>query len=210
MATPGPHSAFFYGTLMAPSVLYRVIYGNPQPMEYQKQQTSSAPALLEGYERRKVQACDYPAITTCEGGCVRGLLVTGLRDMDLKHLDTFEGCQYTREVVKVRVLREGEEDEKNGGEKGAKADQVGSEGELVEAQTYVWSEDVKYLEEEEWDFEEFRREKLHWWDGVMDWEDSGFDDVDRQVEEEKAQDPTGGRAANGAIGKELESMRSAV
>jgi hypothetical protein len=210
MATPGPHTAFFYGTLMAPSVLYRVIYGNPQPLDYQKQQTSSAPALLEGYERRKVQGCDYPAITACGGGCVRGLLVKGLRDMDLVHLDTFEGSQYTREVVKVRVLREGEKEEKGGENAEAKADEVGSESELVEAQTYVWSEGTEWLEEEEWDFEEFRREKLLRWAGVMDWEDDGFEDVDRQVEEENAKDPTGGRAANGAIGKELQNMRSAV
>jgi gamma-glutamylcyclotransferase (GGCT)/AIG2-like uncharacterized protein YtfP len=202
MTTPGPHTAFFYGTLMAPSVLYRVIYGNPKPTPAQIRQTTSTSALLDGYQRRKVRGCDYPAITTSEGGSVRGLLVTGLTDEHLDRLDTFEGFQYEREVVRVRVLREGDDGEE----------------EIVEAETYVW--DVEEgegeeggLEGEEWDFEEFQREKIHRWDGVLDWEDSGFEDVDRMVAEMKEaakNDPTGGRAVNGKIGKELETLRSAV
>lgn len=202
MATAGPHAAFFYGTLMAPTVMWRVIHGTTSPDQFQKQQTTQAPALLTGYERRKVKGCDYPAITPCEGGSVRGLLVTGLKDMDLLHLDTFEGDQYTRQDVKVKVLQDLGPDHK--------AEVAASPGdEMMDAQTYVWCSSVK-LESEEWDFEEFRREKIHRWDGIMDWEDDGFDDVDRQVADEAAGDPTGGRATNGAIGKVLETMRSAV
>lgn len=202
MSTAGPHAAFFYGTLMAPTVLWRVIHGTPNPHEFQKQQTTSSAALLAGYERRKVKYCDYPAITPCEGGNVRGLLVTGLKDMDLVHLDTFEGNQYTRQMVKVKVLKDLAADEKA-------AETASEEDKTVETETYVWSS-RDALESKEWDFAEFQREKIHRWDGVMDWDDSGFDDVDRQVAEEAAKDPTGGRTANGAIGKELETMRSAV
>lgn len=133
---------------------------------------------------------------------MRGLLVTGLKDRDMIHLDTFEGDQYTRQEVKVKVLKNLAMDEK--------VDKVvGKEDERVEAETYVWTSKDE-LEKEEWDFEEFKREKMHRWDGVMDWDDSGFDDVDRQVAEEAANDPTGGRATNGKIGQELETMRSAV
>lgn len=199
MSTPGSHVAFFYGTLMAPSVLYRVIYGNAKPTDSEKRQTTSVPALLDGFQRRKVSECDYPAITACEGGSVRGLLVTGLTSKHLANLDTFEGLQYEREVVKVKVLSD--EEGENSGE------------EMVEAETYVWCMkecEGEGLEEEEWDFEEFQREKIHRWDGVMDWEDDGFDDVDRKVAEEEANDATGGRAVNGRIGKELETLRSAV
>jgi hypothetical protein len=194
---PGPHAAFFYGTLMAPTVLYRVIYLNPQPAEPQKRQTKSVPALLADYQRRKVKGCDYPAITACEGRSVKGLLVTGLRDEDLVHLDTFEGFQYEREVVRVKVLKD---------EKG----KDGGAAEMIEAETYVWSAEEDGLEAKEWDFEEFQREKIHRWNGVMDWEDSGFDDVDRLVAEEGRPDPTGGRRASGTIGKALETLRSAV
>ena len=201
-STAGPHAAFFYGTLMAPTVMWRVIHGTAEPYDYEKKQTTSVPALLTGYERRKVKYRDYPAITQCKGGSVRGLLVTGLSDMNLRRLDTFEGDQYTREVVKVKVLRHLGPEER--------ADEsVGEGDEMVEAETYVWSSEDE-LESKEWDFEEFKREKIRRWNGIMDWDDEGFEDVDRQVAEEAARDPTGGRATNGAIGKELETMRAAV
>ena len=35
----------------------------------------------------------------------------------------------------------------------------------MEAETYVWAEGVKSLEDGEWDFEEFRREKMGRWVG---------------------------------------------
>lgn len=35
----------------------------------------------------------------------------------------------------------------------------------MEAETYVWAEDITGLEDGEWDFEEFRREKMGRWIG---------------------------------------------
>jgi hypothetical protein len=203
----GSHTAFFYGTLMAPTVMWRVIHGTHKPEEWEKERTTTTPALLTGYERRKVWGCDYPAITNGEGATVRGTLVKGLTDMDLMRLDIFEGSQYERKKVKVRVLPELGLDEN--------ADEKASEGdEMVDAETYVWVAREDELEPKEWDFEEFKREKLHRWAGDMDWEDGGFEDVDREVaaaaEQEAAKDPTGGRMVNGAIGKELETLHAAV
>lgn len=83
---------------------------------------------------------------------VRGTLVTGLRREDVRSLDRFEGSQYERVVVKVRVLE-------------AKKGEL-KEGEEVEAETYLflYEED---LEKGEWDFEHFFKEKMpgRWADG---------------------------------------------
>ena len=86
---------------------------------------------------------------------VRGTFVEGLTDGDLWRLDIFEGCQYTREEVRVKLL------DKVGDEAG----HGNVEGEEVSAKTYVWAEGLEYLENSEWDFGEFRREKLHRWSG---------------------------------------------
>lgn len=92
------------------------------------------------------------------------------------------------------------------------------------AETYVWVAPKEELEREEWDFEEFRREKMWAWVGetangngdgdggqkVIIEKDAGFGDVDRAVEEEKKsgkRDGTGGRGVNGGITRELEKVQ---
>lgn len=200
---------------MAPPVLHRVIYGTTNPEEWQKKLTTVRPALLQGYRRHKVKHADYPAIlphsttssTKSESGTpsVRGSLVTGLTDGDIWRLDIFEGDQYTRQKVRVKVLKDTALD--------AAADEANLEAHLegeVEAETYVWTDPRNQLEQEEWDFEEFKREKMWAWvgqakdtDGVEI--DEGFGDVDRAVQEERKNDPTGGRGTGGKITRELEA-----
>ena len=117
--------------------------------------------------------CDYPAIVPSpnpspaphtnpspndkghngKGPCVRGTYVEGLTEADMWRLDIFEGGEYVRRKVVCRLVEgEGEGD---GGEE---------EGE-VEAETYVWRDGEVGLEGGEWDFEEFRREKMGRWVG---------------------------------------------
>ena len=78
-----------------------------------------------------------------------------MTDGDIWRLNIFEGNQYTREKVRVRILKEVGDDKGEGN----------VEGEEVDAETYVWADDTEYLEESEWDFAEFRREKMHRWAG---------------------------------------------
>ena len=93
------HSLFFYGTLMHPEILKRVI-------GHQGNLLQIAPAILFEYVRHHVKECDYPAILKYdqsnrelyegralgrEEKCVRGTLVIGLTANDLALLDTFEG-----------------------------------------------------------------------------------------------------------------------
>jgi hypothetical protein len=149
------HSAFFYGTLMAPQVLYRVIYGSPRPEMWQKELTTIQPAMLRGYQRHRVKGADYPAIIPCADvdACVRGTYVTGLMDGDVWRLDIFEGAEYERQKVKVKVLNEG------------KSGQFNESVEEQEVQTYVWIAGEQWLDMGEWDFDDFVRDKIHRWTG---------------------------------------------
>jgi Gamma-glutamyl cyclotransferase, AIG2-like len=193
---------------MAPGVLYRVIYGNAHPEPWQQKLTTVRPALLESHRRHRVKYMSYPAITPCTGSSVRGSVVTGLTQGDIYRLDIFEGDQYLRKKVKVKVLKNvGLEDSAQTGESEEHAP------EEVEAETYIWRNDLSELEEGEWDFEEFKRERMHYWMGESSSEESnievdeGFADVDNAVATENGIDHTGGRGANGTISKDLESAR---
>ncbi len=105
------------------------------------------PAILHDYCRHKVEFCDYPGIVPEKGHSVRGTYVTGLTDGDIYRLDSFEGPEYNRQKVKVSVLKEDGQ----------------TEGEEVEAETYVYIAGKDQLEDQEWDYDEFRLEKMHRW-----------------------------------------------
>ncbi|KAL8686555.1 MAG: hypothetical protein Q9218_007025 [Villophora microphyllina] len=177
---------------MEPLVLYRVIYGTPSPTSFQKSLLTIRPATLHDHRRHRVRFCDYPAIIPTDvstNTSVRGTYVRGLTDGDIFRLDTFEGWEYERRKVNIRIL-EKEGDEVTG--------EGNVEGEEVEVETYVWIAGEKHLEEGEWDFGEFRREKLGSWVDARE----EYDDIDRAVEAQ-GKDPTGGRGANGSITEEL-------
>ena len=205
---------------MAPQVLHRVCYGSSTPSPWQSSLLKIRPAILPSYCRRQVRSCDYPAITPSPNSTVRGAYVTGLTEGDLWRLDIFEGDEYERRVVKVRLLEKVGDDSGKGN----------VEGEEVEAETYVWISKEESLEEGEWDFEVFRREKMGRWVGEgVDGEYSGRDyilslcplsggkrafvwanivtEVDEAVKA-KGEDPTGGRGLNGNISNQLNSARS--
>ena len=133
---------------MAPQVLYRVIYGTTSPTASQTSHLIIKPAILPQYTRRRVRDCHYPAIIPSDepGTCVRGTYVRGLTSDDQWRLDLFEGSQYERIRLRLNLL-----------------DEKGNKGEEMEAETYVWAEDIMGLEDGEWDFEEFRKEKMGKW-----------------------------------------------
>jgi hypothetical protein len=225
------HTAFFYGTLMAPSVLHRVIWGNTSPPETQKSMLHIRPAILHSYQRYKVKYADYPAIIPShESFSVRGTLVTGLNEGDIWRLDIFEGSEYKRCKVRVKVLKQ-KEGEREGMGDLTQREEDNIEGEEVEAEVYEWVAGIKRLEIEEWNFQEFVKEKLHRWAGAEAADaDEGFQgrqsilgkqlvgcaeyvganglaDVDSAVA--ALEDSTGGRGANGSITRTLEANGSA-
>ncbi|KAK3679639.1 hypothetical protein LTR78_000014 [Recurvomyces mirabilis] len=190
-------SAFFYGTLMAPEVLHRVCHGSSSPDNpiFQTHNLKSHPAILPVHRRHRVKGADYPAILPHSTSTVRGTYVTGLTDADIWRLDIFEGNEYERRKVKCRLLT-------------TVGDSIGDgnvEGEIVEAETYIWIAGAKALEEREWDFEEFRKEKMRFWVGGSE----EFDEVDDAVASaENRKDGTGGRGANGHITTALEAEQA--
>ncbi|KAL9470961.1 hypothetical protein ACSS6W_008902 [Trichoderma asperelloides] len=144
----GENQAFFYGTLMAPEVFFSVCYGDRQPPKAIQDLHTFTPAILDGYCRHRVQSEDYPAIIAEQGHCVRGVYATGLTEANLQKLDIFEGNEYERIDTKVRLLkREGDKE---------------VDGEVKEASVYVFL-NPDALEKREWDFEDFRQNKMKMW-----------------------------------------------
>ncbi|PYI29758.1 hypothetical protein BP00DRAFT_427141 [Aspergillus indologenus CBS 114.80] len=58
----GDNTLFFYGTLMSPQILHRVIHGRPDPDPWQKAYLTIQPAVLHHYRRHRVRHADYPGI----------------------------------------------------------------------------------------------------------------------------------------------------
>jgi hypothetical protein len=90
-------TAFFYGTLMHPRILRRVIGNDGSHLQI-------CPGILLDHTRHQVRYADYPGILPYEESktmfkgelepeerSVRGTLVTGLTDADMVLLDIFEG-----------------------------------------------------------------------------------------------------------------------
>jgi hypothetical protein len=138
-----------------------------------------------------VRGADYPGIvaetdpkTDCKtesapDTAVLGVLVYGLTDGDIYRLDKYEGTEYTKETVSVRALRAPTQggDEEQGEVTSetqlrdmlnAAGSKVADEGDEVVAAAYVWIAGKERLEEVEWDFETFRRDKLAWWVGARE------------------------------------------
>ncbi|TGJ86463.1 hypothetical protein E0Z10_g2319 [Xylaria hypoxylon] len=154
---------------MAPEVFFTVCYRlSSDAVAVLKSLHQFQPAILHGYCRRldsgsRIKLADYPGITPDPGHDVRGVYVTGLTEANMYHLDQFEGSEYERKTVKARLLSKVGDDKGNGN----------VEGEVVECEVYVFNNPTQ-LEDREWDFEEFRTQKMKNWTR----EDYGFDDSD--------------------------------
>ncbi|KAI0472047.1 AIG2-like family-domain-containing protein [Xylariaceae sp. FL0804] len=168
------HAAFFYGTLMAPEVFFTVCYRSSLVgVSVLKSLHQFQPAILHGYCRRRVMYADYPGIIADREHEVRGMYVTGLTDANLYHLDQFEGGEYKRVKERVKLLTQVGDDKGHGN----------VEGQEVECDVYVF-QDRSGLEDREWDFEEFRTQKMKKWTR----EDYGFADTDHFAPHEVGDD----------------------
>ncbi|KAH7925495.1 hypothetical protein BV22DRAFT_1088955 [Leucogyrophana mollusca] len=191
-------TAFFYGTLMHPEILKRVIGNDGSHLKI-------CPALLSDYTRHQIKHADYPGIVPysksramfdhdlgLEERSVRGSLVTGLSTEDMRLLDVFEGNEYTRESVSVHPLgplvnlREI-----------PPVDMLAlvpvdpppvptpSElGSPVEASTYVWCRPLDELRSQLWTFEEFVKYNAWKWVGAGSAGNADYHEVDKRREME--------------------------
>jgi len=144
-------------------------------------------------------------------------------------LDLFEGDEYARRKIRVMVDMEVEVEEsapvttlRHVQETGKGKDEQQEE---LEAETYIWIAGQHRLEDTEWDFDEFVREKMWRWapgegaGGQEDEEgkegeaeDEGFEDVRKAVEGKRRGegevDPTGGRLVGGSFEDAVKQSRS--
>ncbi|THU96044.1 hypothetical protein K435DRAFT_778746 [Dendrothele bispora CBS 962.96] len=167
-------SAFFYGTLMHPKILKRVIRNNGAHLNI-------APAVLLEHTRHNVKDADFPGILPYEKArhlfeqdlndeekCVRGTLVSGLTKKDIRFLDKFEGSLYVRVEVDVHPLGPFSDLSHYSSQNDASI--IPSDPEplpsvltsSVKAQTYVFL-DSSEVEAELWSFEDFVRNHSSNW-----------------------------------------------
>ncbi|KAF7327722.1 Phosphoric monoester hydrolase [Mycena kentingensis (nom. inval.)] len=185
-------SAFFYGTLMHPRILCRVIGNDGSHLKI-------CPAVLLEHTRHKVLYADYPGVIPYSKGraffdldlerdarCVRGTLVTGLTEEDTSYLDTFEGDEYLRRKVPVHPLEDLRPLADYTIPVGVPVTLLPSEsdlGEAVEAETYIYGEPNGLLRDI-WDFDEFVAQNAWKWYGgtapAPELVDSGLTEVERR------------------------------
>ena len=82
---------FTYGTLMDSAVWARVAL----------EPCASQPAVLHGYEARRLRGETFPGLVECEGAITPGQLYESVGTAALARLDDYEGDIYTRVCVTV-------------------------------------------------------------------------------------------------------------
>jgi hypothetical protein len=85
---------FFYGTLMDPGLLSKVLGRRVWPR-------ALAPARLRGYQRRSVRGADYPVVVRQHGAAVAGVILVGVTAAERARLSEYEGEGY--ELVRARA-----------------------------------------------------------------------------------------------------------
>ncbi|KAM0752245.1 PLP-dependent transferase [Meredithblackwellia eburnea MCA 4105] len=198
-------SLFFYGTLMVPAVLARVI-GRPTSA------FTSLDALLPDHSRFHVKGEDYPAVIPAvdaedkvlrrkldrEKGEheVRGTLVIGLSAEDVEFLDEFEGDEYVRSPITVHPFVPS-----------------ASTTSSYSASIYLWIPTLyQRLEPSIWSFDSFLRDKAHRWVGAGGDTNPEYKEVDRRramkgvITPNEGVEPHGNGNADNKRGEELEAF----
>ena len=87
---------FFYGTLLDEAVRRAVIGPAARALTIH-------PATLEGWRRAIVRGRHYPIVIPASGQSVEGLLADNMDSAGARRLDRFEGPEYRRVALDVRV-----------------------------------------------------------------------------------------------------------
>ncbi len=117
------------------------------------------PAELKGYSRFSLLNKDYPAlIKHDETSTVDGFLLCLQDNSQRRKLDDFEGEIYLVTPIQVTI--------------------VGEEGQMVDADTYVWNGEREAVSTDPWDLDTFIRECLDDWIDVFAGMELVGDDAD--------------------------------
>jgi len=189
------YSAFFYGTLMHPDILKRVIGNDGAHLKI-------CSAILLDHTRHHVKEADYPALLpysksqamfnrklSPEEKSVRGSLVSGLSESDMRLLDIYEGDEYTRDLVPVHPLSAPTilSPQINGQlaplpSAAPHSHHPSSLPQPILANTYVWCKPPTWCTPSLWSFEDFVKNNAWKWVGVGTTDSDHFLEVDRRRE----------------------------
>lgn len=86
-------NVFTYGSLMFPQVWRRVVRGDYR----------SAAAVLDGHARYALAGETYPGAIARAGARIAGIVYFDVSEADVAALDAFEGSEYRRDRVRVRL-----------------------------------------------------------------------------------------------------------
>ncbi|KAH9939509.1 hypothetical protein B0H21DRAFT_756604 [Amylocystis lapponica] len=196
MSEPQYFSAFFYGTLLHPAILCRVIgHGGPE--------LKICPALLTEHTRHQIKDEDYPAVLPYsrsralftsqnrelapEERTVRGTLVQGLTAPDIDLLDVFESDEYTREYVFVHPLGAFVSFAESAATSAsmiplaaAPLPPLASLPAALRAQTYIWARPLSKLRPDVWEYADFVRTNAWKWVGDGATQNEDYVEVDRR------------------------------
>ncbi|OBA16210.1 uncharacterized protein OGAPODRAFT_7490 [Ogataea polymorpha] len=92
-------SLFCYGPTGSPDVVYEVLDTHPDCSNLHIYK-----ARLPDHKQVAVRNASYSAVIPHQGDYVDGLLVDGLSDQDLRHIDYFEGYEFASVPVKVQLI----------------------------------------------------------------------------------------------------------
>jgi len=84
---------FVYGTLLHDDILRKLIGVVPP----------SQPATLQGFRRMRMLDRPWPVIRPAPAAKVSGRILTGLKRGQLRQIDRYEGKEYKRKRVRVRL-----------------------------------------------------------------------------------------------------------
>ncbi|KAF7970625.1 hypothetical protein HWV62_23559 [Athelia sp. TMB] len=194
MSSDRQYAAFFYGTLMHPEILKRVIGNDGTHLKI-------CSAILLDYTRHQIKHADYPAVLpyskskalfnrelSPEEKSVRGSLVTGLSESDVRLLDVFEGDEYTRERVPVHpisaysTLSPAPRTPHAIPAAVPHSHSAASLPPPVMAHTYIWCQPPAQLTPSLWSFEEFVAKNAWKWVGAGAAGNPDFLEVDKRRE----------------------------
>ncbi|CAE7095508.1 unnamed protein product [Rhizoctonia solani] len=184
-------AAFFYGTLMHPAVLKRVIGNDASHLQ-------AAPAVLMASLLRQehhVRNCDYPAIVPYNVGtvllkrelnrderCVRGVIISGLRREDVACLDIFEGDEYNRiqaeahPIVPLAPISSS----LTQALLSASSELPTELPSTLKVEAYIWAAATSRLEPIIWEYDTFVKDKLWKWAGSGAGGNEYYEEVDRR------------------------------
>jgi hypothetical protein len=90
---------------MFPQLFYKTLYGNKDPSDDIRDLHKFQMASIDGYQRLCVYQAAYPGITPATGRTVSGYLVTGLTAANLQKMDKYEGGQYDRKPLTIKLSK---------------------------------------------------------------------------------------------------------